>query len=181
MRSGLPAWARVSDARRAHVERVAALTETWATAMHVSPAECERWMRAAFLHDALRDAEPELLAELAPEWSHVPKLRHGPAAAVLAERDGERDRGILEAVRFHSIGYADWDAAGRMLYLADYLEPGRPARRAEHQALAARVPGEPEVILREVARERLAWAVERGRPILPQTIRFWNAIVSDPS
>src|SRR3989449_4292320 len=43
---------------------------------------------------------------------------------------------------YHSLGHARWDDVGKMLYLADYLEPGRPFDREAHRALAARVPGE---------------------------------------
>lgn len=181
MTGGLPPWARVSDARRAHVERVAALLAEWAAAMNVPPAEGARWARAAFLHDALRDADREMLEGLAPEWSDLPRLQHGPAAAVLAEREGESDPGVLSAVRYHSVGYDGWDSAGRMVYLADYLEPGRKFRAEEHRAQARRVPGEPMAVLLEVARERLRWIIEDRRPLLGETIRFWNALVSGTS
>lgn len=153
------------------------LADAWAHAMAVPLAERERWLRAAFLHDALRDAPAALLTELAPELAHVPKLQHGPAAAAFAEREGERDRGVLDAVRYHSVGYAGWDDAGRMLYLADYLEPGRRFRAPERRAMADRVPREPARVLLEVARERLRWVVDAGRPIFPETAGFWNALV----
>src|SRR5919197_417291 len=113
----LPPWATVTPERRAHVERVAALVSTWAAALRVPDAERARWLRAAWLHDALRDAPA------------VDELAHGPMAADRAAQDGERDRGVLDAVRYHSLGYAEWDDVGKMLYLADYLEPGRPFDR----------------------------------------------------
>ena len=52
----LPEWAVATPERRAHIERVAALLSTWATALRVPAAERARWLRAACLHDALRDA-----------------------------------------------------------------------------------------------------------------------------
>ena len=65
----LPAWAQVSPERRAHIERVIGLLNSWADAMHVDAKERDRWLRAGWLHDALRDAPfPDALA-------------HGPAAA----------------------------------------------------------------------------------------------------
>jgi HD superfamily phosphohydrolase YqeK len=174
----LPSWACVSETRRAHIGRVADLLDAWAAAMNRSDADRARWRRAAILHDALRDAPAATLDALAPEWTHIPKLQHGPAAAAMAARHGERDRGVLDAVRYHSIGYADWDPVGRMLYLADYLEPGRPFRQAERRVMADRVPLEPEDVLVDVARERLRWTVDAGRPLLSETVRFWNALVS---
>jgi HD superfamily phosphohydrolase YqeK len=103
-------------------------------------------------------------------------LRHGPAAAEWAAREGERDPGVLAAVRFHSVGFAGWDQAGRMLYLGDYLEPGRTFRRDERRAMANRVPAEPRQVLREVAAERLRWTIAEGRPLIAETVEFWNAL-----
>lgn len=174
---GLPPWARVTPARRKHIERVAALVRGWAEAARVGAEETERWLRAAYLHDAMRDAEADLLARLAPDAWGVPALRHGPAAARLAEEQGESDSGVLSAVRYHSVGYAGWDRAGHMLYLADYLDPGRRFRETDRAALAARVPGEPDAALRAVAGERLRWAVESGRPLIRESVDFWNALV----
>src|SRR2546430_15445124 len=79
--------------------------------MAVSDAERSRWVRAAWLHDALRDEQ------------RSDELAHGPRAAAHAAHDGERDRGVLDAVRYHTVGYLHWDDVGRMLYLADFLEP----------------------------------------------------------
>ncbi len=174
---GLPPWAAVTEERRAHIERVADLLRRWADVLAIDPEEKDRWLRAAYLHDALRDAEPALLQELAPHAWGVPALRHGPAAAVMAERDGEKDRGVLEAVRYHSVGYSKWDPVGRMLYLADYLDPGRPFRKAERRALADRVPRDPEGALRQVVGERLAWTIQRRKPLIEETVELWNALV----
>src|SRR6266540_4126563 len=107
----LPPWAVVTPERRGHIERVASLLSAWAIAMNVPDSERARWLKAAWLHDALRDA---------PAAS---ELEHGPLAAERAARDGERDQGVLAAVRYHSVGYAGWDDVGKMLYLADYLAP----------------------------------------------------------
>jgi HD superfamily phosphohydrolase YqeK len=162
----LPIWAQVTPGRRGHVERVARLLGDWADAMRVAPVERDRWLRAAWLHDALRDAP---LKDL---------MAHGPAAADRAAQDGERDRGVLDAVRYHTIGYAGWDDVGRMLYLADFLEPGRDLDPDGRRALAARVPAERDAVLREVARRRMEWVLRSGWPLPTATVGFWNALAS---
>src|SRR5262252_6310072 len=162
----LPEWAVVTAKRRAHIERVAALVRDWGAAMGAGPAEAQRWERAAWWHDALRDAD------LATE------MDHGPLAADRLEREGERDRGVLDAVRYHSIGYAGWDDAGKMLYLADYLEPGRMHDAAERAVLRGRVPHERDAVLREVARRRLERTVHSGWPLTAETVAFWNDLAS---
>ena len=160
----LPSWAVVGANRRAHIERVAALLDGWAGAMGVAPGERARWARAAWLHDALRDAPG------------LDELAHGPAAADRAAADGETDAGVLDAVRYHSVGWARWDAVGRMLYLADYLEPGRRFEAEERRAIADRVPADPDGALREVTRRRIERALRSGWALRAETVELWNAI-----
>lgn len=161
----LPDWAEVTPERRAHIGRVVALLNQWADAMHVTAQERDRWLRAGWLHDALRDAKLD------------DPLAHGPAAAKRAAAAGERDRGVLDAVRHHTIGSAGWDDVGRMLYLADFLEPGRATDPTDRADLARRVPSERDAVLREVARRRLDWVLRSGWPLHPAQVAFWNQLV----
>jgi len=159
----LPSWARVGRRRREHIERVVALLEDWAEAMDVSDRERDRWIKAAWLHDALRDARLQGAA-------------HGAAAAERAARDGESDTGVLDAVRYHSSGYAGWDDVGKMLYLADYLEAGRKGNGKERASLAARVPRQRDRVLRKIVAYEIRWRVHDSRPVNPLLIEFWNSL-----
>ena len=161
----LPPWAVATPERRAHIGRVAALLSTWATAMHVSEEERARWLKAAWLHDALRDTPA------------ANELAHGPLAAERAAHAGETDQGVLDAVRYHSIGSAQWDDVGKMLYLADYLEPGRPFDPELRRSLAARVPDERDAILKQVAARRIGRMIDGRWPLPRATVDFWNALV----
>ena len=139
--------------------------------------ERERWLRAAYLHDALKDGPIERQVALAGDAFDRPKLLHGPASARLAEEHGEHDRGVLDAVWYHSVGYAGWDQVGRMLYLADYLEPGRRFWKSERVALTAQVPADPDTALLRVARKRIQMSLKSGWPLLKETVEFWNSLV----
>jgi HD superfamily phosphohydrolase YqeK len=181
VRRALPAWSVASDIRVEHIARVVALLERWARERSIGDAELVRWRRAAVLHDALRDADEVVLRRYGapPPWP--PKTWHGPAAATAAAADGERDQGVLDAVRYHSFGWARWDEAGRMLYLADYLEPGRPYERAMLDAWIERTPAEPARVLREVAALRIGWRLKNGGRLAQETWEFWNSIAADAS
>ncbi|HEU5170826.1 MAG TPA: HD domain-containing protein [Gemmatimonadales bacterium] len=181
LRPTLPTWAVLSPARLAHVERVAELVAGWAEAMGIPDTERHRWLRAVWLHDALRDAPPEELQRWAPSETGPPELWHGPASAARAEAEGEADRGVLDAVRYHSVGLAEWDMVGRALYAGDFLEPGRGFDRAERAELARRFPADPAGVLREVARCRLVHQVRSGWALLEPTVRFWNSLVAASS
>ena len=174
-----PHWAQINEARHGHVERVALLVSAWADEMKVEDSERARWHKAVVFHDAVKDAPAELLDELAPEWWNVTGLRHGPAAAILAVRYGETDAGILDAVRYHSVGYSKWEMVGRVLFLADYLESGRDFHTELHERLSNSVPSDLNGVLRMVAAERLSASVTYGFPLLPETVEFWNSLVCE--
>lgn len=176
----LPSWAIVSEKRRAHIERVAKLIKQWANLLDISLSESGRWLRAAYFHDALKGATPEQLDDLAPQEWKIPKLRHGPAAARVARHHGEDDRGVLDAVYYHSIGYTGWDEVGRMLYMADFLEPGRKFSANSHQELVELVPQNPQAALFHVTKQRVKQLVVSGWPIPEETRMFWNEQLRSP-
>jgi HD superfamily phosphohydrolase YqeK len=168
----------MSPERLEHVQRVAALAVHWAEQMVVPDSERNRWLRAIWLHDALRDAPDAVLEKWSANTPGPPELRHGPASSARARAEGENDRGVLDAVRYHSVGLAEWDMVGRVLYCADFLEPGRSFDRERRAEFAERLPREPTIVLREVARSRLIHTIESGWPILEPTVRFWNSLVA---
>jgi HD superfamily phosphohydrolase YqeK len=172
-----PPWAQIHELRRTHVEGVAALLSEWGNEMGISVGERARWRKAVVLHDALKDAPESLFDELVPDWWNIPSLRHGPAAALFAERDGETDTGVLDAVRYHSVGYAGWQLVGKVLFLADYLEKGRDYHTERHSQFITRVPMELDATLRAVTVERLSGVLTYDFPLLPETVEFWNSLV----
>lgn len=176
--SGLPDWAEANRKRRAHIKRVANVVQGWADGLGVYNRERGRWLRAVYYHDSIKDATDAELEWLVPAEPDIAALKHGPAAAILAEKFGESDQGVLDAVRYHSIGYSGWDWAGKILYMADYLDPGRKFRNKWRKELREYVVSDPESALFEVARARMSWLVESGLQISGETVEFWNSIVN---
>lgn len=174
----LPAWAVVKAKRRAHIERVAALIESWADAIGLDAGEKERWSSAAWLHDALRDEKPERLREVVPaEFADWPDpLLHGPAAAQILREGGAADEPLLRAVAYHTVGHSEFDALGRALYLADFLEPGRTFDPVGRAVLRARMPHDELAVLREVLRGRMAHLISSHKKMRSETVAFWNSL-----
>lgn len=174
---GLPSWSQASNKRRAHVQRVADLIGAWST--ELAPQDETRWRAAAWLHDALRDAEAAALPALVPaefrDWH--PSLLHGPAAAAQLRRDGLQDESVLRAITFHTVGHPDLDLLGCCLYLADFLEPGRKFGAEWRAALREQMPRAHERVLRDVAAARIGHLIEKRSPLRPETVQFWNVLV----
>lgn len=180
-RGELPAWAEASDGRRAHIARVAALMDEWSQALALPEAERVRWRAAAYLHDALRNADPDTLRPLVPEaLRDAPKaLLHGPAAARRLADDGVDDAELLGAVAWHTLGNATLGRLGRALYVADFVEPGRAFEPAWRATLRARMPGALDAVTREVVASRIRHLLERDMPVRAETLGFWNVLARE--
>ena len=173
----LPEWSCVSDKRRAHIERVTALLDQWASELRLGNDEARAWHDAGRLHDALRDAPEMLLRELAGDSpDFVVEMLHGPAAAERLRRDGETRQDLLDAIRYHTTGSISWGRLGRALYMADYLEPGRKFSRADRSYLAAQVHSDFDGTFRQVVRARLEWSLREGMRLYAETVQLWNSI-----
>ena len=172
----LPSWAQVHEKRRGHIARVTGLLVRWADLMQISDDERRAWIDAGRFHDALKDAPMDELRALVGHAPYEPQMLHGPAAAVLLERLGERRIGLLDAVRYHTMGYPKWDRVGRALYMADFLEPGRSFSKADRAFLASHAPYDFDGVFRQVVRARLEWSLHEGHSLFPETVEMWNAV-----
>lgn len=172
----LPPWARVSERRRGHIERVTALLDEWAATLELSPDEARAWHDAGAWHDALRDATDDELRPWIGVSERPPGTWHGPAAAARLAAEGEDRAEVLDAIRWHTLGCVGWGRTGRALYMADFLEPGRPFQRRDRARLAARVPRDFDDVFRSVVRLRLEWTLREGNAIFPETVELWNRV-----
>lgn len=172
----LPPWAQVSERRRAHIERVTALLDRWSAALHLTDAERQLWHDAGRYHDALRDAPVGELRLAVPDPALPDSVLHGPAAARRLAEGGESRDELLEAIRWHTLGNPEWGRAGRALFMADYLEPGRPFAQADRAFLASHVPLDFDGVFRQVVRTRIEWTLREGKTIFPGTAALWNRV-----
>ena len=96
--------------------------------------DIERAYLAGLLHDYAREMSSSDLLELAvvhnlhsdPVELLQPSLLHGPVGAWMLKDQGIiEDEAILNAIRWHTTGHPDMKQLDRIIYIADYIEPGR--------------------------------------------------------
>ncbi len=175
----LPGWAVASPARRRHARRVGGLLGEWADALEHDATTRIRWRAAGLLHDALKDEAVEVLRPLvhgAEEWPGP--LLHGPACANRLRASGVDDEPLLRAIASHTTGHPDLGALGRALYMADFLEPGRPASGPERAGLRRRMPEDWHAVLAEVATARIGSLIDRKIPVSSATAGFWRVVTA---
>lgn len=117
--------------RLEHVRRVR-LTARSLAERYGAPVEAAEV--AGLMHDYARSLPGEtLLAEarkrqlvIDPSEEQEPGLLHGPVAAALLEEQGlVTDPATLEAIRWHTTGRPGMGLLEKVVWLADYIEPGR--------------------------------------------------------
>lgn len=172
----LPSWAQVGEKRRAHIARVTSLLDRWSDALHLTPAERRTWHDAGRYHDALRDAPIAELRLAVPDASLPDSVLHGPAVATRLADEGEARADLLEAIRWHTLGNPEWGMVGRALFMADYLEPGRPFSQGDRAFLASHVPLDFDGVFRQVVRTRIEWTLREGKTIFAETVALWNRV-----
>lgn len=174
----LPDWTEANPARRAHMHRVAELMGSWAVRLGLDPSDCMRWRAAGWLHDTLRNAQPDSLRGLlAPPFDSLPgPYLHGPATAARLSAEGEEDGEVLDAIRYHTSGHPDLGRLGMALIAADYLEPGRPAAPLWRTRMRARMPHAFDAVVHHVVHEKLRRSLDRGAPLRPEMVALWNRL-----
>ena len=172
----LPDWACVTEKRKGHITRVVTLLMRWADELGVGDEERQTWRDAGLLHDALRDAPEPELRRLSGDQTREEELLHGPAVANLLASQGATNTSLLDAIRFHTVGSPRWDRAGRALYMADFLEPGRAFLKRDRAILAKQVPHDFDGVFRQVLRARLEHALREGFTLFPETVGLWNEV-----
>lgn len=89
---------------------------------------------AGFLHDVAKGIEDSKLIDFCkennvdiPEVCYLkPFLLHGPAGRVIAKNMlGIDDEDILSAIEFHTTGRPGMSLLEKIVFVADYIEPGR--------------------------------------------------------
>lgn len=160
--------------------RVAELMGEWAVRLELSASEQTRWRAAAWLHDSLRDADPETLRDgLESPFRDMPGYYlHGPAAATRLETAGVTDAELLDAVRYHTLGKAGLGRLGRALIAADWLDPGRPQLPLRRAVLRARMPDALDDVVAAIVDLKVRASLERGKPLRVELAEMWSSLVA---
>lgn len=122
---------KIQGGRLAHVYRVLETAREMGARFGAPMTQVEE---AALMHDyAKHMPDGELLALarsrnliIDPAEEVQPQLLHGPvAAALLAEEGLVTDPAALDAIRWHTTGRQGMSLLEKVIWLADYIEPGR--------------------------------------------------------
>ncbi|MBI4977750.1 MAG: bis(5'-nucleosyl)-tetraphosphatase (symmetrical) YqeK [Spirochaetes bacterium] len=108
---------------------------------------------------------------------HVSKsLLHSMAGVVIARTTFDvQDETILDAIRWHTTGRANLSMLGKILYMADHIEPGRHMPICKD--LRKTAMHDFNATLRATVRLSLEYVIATNRFLAKETVDFYNELV----
>lgn len=140
---------------------------------------------AALMHDYAKAMKPDELLALGrqhglivdPAEEAQPHLLHGPvAAALLAQQGLVSDPAVLDAIRYHTTGRAPMSLLEKIIWLADYIEPGRSFDGVE--AIRIRAESDLDGALLQALDSSILYVISRGWPLHLDSVHARNWLLS---
>ncbi|MBS4191372.1 bis(5'-nucleosyl)-tetraphosphatase (symmetrical) YqeK [Bacillus sp. FJAT-49705] len=104
------------------------------------------------------------------------ELWHAPVGAFLVQKEaGLDDEEILDAIRYHTSGRVNMTLLDKVIYLADYIEPGRHFPGVEEVRDLAKVNLNQALI--KAMQNTIQFLMKKGQPVFPATFYTYNNLV----
>ncbi|MBN2442080.1 MAG: bis(5'-nucleosyl)-tetraphosphatase (symmetrical) YqeK [Spirochaetales bacterium] len=170
----------LSKKRQNHSFGVSKLAESLCKRYDIDPV---KGLIAGISHDIAREFGNDKLAEYATKdgnpllsWEvSNPILLHGRAGAeFIKERWHIDDSGIIEAIRYHTSGKPGAPVLSQILFVSDYLEPGRKFLTNEKREEILRLDLKQMMLF--VLNEKLRDTKRKKREIIPMTLLLYKEL-----
>jgi len=171
------------DGLQAHIYRVRDVAQELAARHGIDPDRAEL---GALAHDVCRAIPGEDLLKMSADLGvpvtdldrDFPILLHGPVGAeLLRKEDDLTDHSIFEAVRWHSTAHASLDDLGKLVFLADKLDPQKAAIYSYQAKLHDMALESLDLALLEFLSREMAARIEIGGTVHPASVDARNSLV----
>ncbi len=171
---------KISDELFSHCLRV---EETAVKLAHQHGVDVEKASLAGLLHDFGKTLPERVLLELAVKYDNAdyftqqePALLHAPVGAWLLKYEmGIDDFELLEAVRYHTTGSEGISLFSKLIYLADFIEPGRSCPGVNR--IREIVYDDLDTALLCVVDLTIKYVLDRQKIVHPNSISFRNELI----
>ena len=148
-------------------------------------ADPEKAMLAAVFHDYAKFRDKEEMKRLVREklkdksfLDYGDELLHAPCGAYYVEHEvGIKDEDVLNAIRYHTTGRPNMTVLEKVVFLADYIEPGRRLKGIDEVRKLAKKDLDQAVI--EALKNTTGFLMKRNQLIYPETIATYNQLVEE--
>lgn len=146
-------------------------------------ADVKKAELAAIFHDYAKFRPKEEMAKIIAEQNmptelldYHSELWHAPVGAYLVEKEvGITDGEILNAIQYHTSGRPGLTLLEKIIYLADYIEPGRHFPGVEEVRQLAKIDLD-QALLRAI-QNTILFLMKKNQRIYPDTFHTYNDLV----
>ncbi|USK48990.1 bis(5'-nucleosyl)-tetraphosphatase (symmetrical) YqeK [Bacillus sp. CMF12] len=104
------------------------------------------------------------------------ELWHAPVGAFLTEKEaGINDKEVLDAIRYHTSGRPGMALLEKIIYLADYIEPGRHFPGVYEVRDLAQTNLDKALI--KAVQNTIMFLMKKGQPVFPASFQTYNDLV----
>lgn len=104
------------------------------------------------------------------------ELWHAPVGAFLTEKEaGINDKEVLDAIRYHTSGRPGMVLLEKIIYLADYIEPGRHFPGVDEVRDLAETNLNKALI--KAVQNTIMFLMKKGQPVFPASFQTYNDLV----
>jgi predicted HD superfamily hydrolase involved in NAD metabolism len=108
---------------------------------------------------------------------NAPNMMHAYVGAHVVSENGWLSRkNDLRAIESHTLGRRKMTLEEKILYIADFAEPGRPYT-AIAAAIRATALRDLEAGFREAIANKISYQLKKGKPVHPRALEVWNRVV----
>lgn len=172
---------QLTEHRYQHTIGVMETSISLARKYHVDEKKAEL---AAIFHDYAKFRPKEEMKDIIIEQGMAKNLLdfnselwHAPVGAYLVEKEvGITDLEVLDAIRFHTSGRTGMTPLDKVIYLADYIEPGRHFPGVDEVREMAE--SNLETALIQAVKNSIQFLMRKNHPVYPNTIFMYNDLVN---
>jgi predicted HD superfamily hydrolase involved in NAD metabolism len=107
---------------------------------------------------------------------HNSELWHAPVGAYLVEKEvGITDQDVLSAIKYHTSGRPNMTLLEKIIYVADYIEPGRHFPGVEEVRELAQ--SDLDLALIKSLQNTMMFLLKKNHAVYPDTFQTYNSLV----
>ncbi|MCD7033025.1 bis(5'-nucleosyl)-tetraphosphatase (symmetrical) YqeK [Metabacillus sp. GX 13764] len=146
-------------------------------------ADKKKAEEAAIFHDYAKFRPKEEMMEIIKEQNmkkdlllYSGELWHAPVGAYLVQKEaGITDPDVLEAIRCHTSGKPGMSLLDKIIFVADYIEPGRHFPGVEEARELAKKDINKAAIF--ALKNTIAFLLKKNQAVYPDTINTYNDLI----
>ncbi|WP_019235931.1 bis(5'-nucleosyl)-tetraphosphatase (symmetrical) YqeK [Staphylococcus warneri] len=171
--------AKLPEKRYKHLLRVA---ETAVKLAEIYDGDKDKAELAGVLHDYCKYDDLSTMYQVVRQYelesdllSYGGEILHGPVCSAIMENDFDvKDEEVLLAIKYHTTGRQQMTKTEKLVFIADYIEPGRKTPGVEEIRDMAYNQGSLDKTIYEISKRTVLFLIQKDITVYGATIACLN-------